>query len=104
MADKRVFDIDADISDKVEIKQRSLTERLEPHGYQFDINFKTLNITKIEEIEKIASMFKFKDSLKEIKVKPKENFDISKLDFSSDLKKVFLNKFIKWVKSQNTKI
>lgn len=91
--DQRVFDIEADVSDNKAAyitNKKALTERSTPKSTNsFDFPLKTGNIKTIEEIEKIANMSKLSDSIKEIKIKPRENINFNQLDFSCTFKKVY---------------
>lgn len=52
-------------------------------------------IKGIEDIERFAQQFKFDESIKEIKVKPRENTAMSQKDFETNFKKAsFLSFFL----------
>ena len=87
-----MFDIDAEISDNrgsFEMKQKCLTEESKgSKSFRKHESFQPDKISRIEDIEKIAHLFKFKDNIKEIKVKPKENANLNNIDFTSLFNKV----------------
>jgi len=96
--DKRLFDIDTDTSDikgaynmkqKLFAEERKEQQSMTSRSSNLDLD----RINRIEDIEKFAHLFKFDDSLKEIKVKPKENSAVNQVDFSTNFIKVFLFKF-----------
>lgn len=87
-----MFDIEPDTLDNresFEIKQRCLTEESkDSRSFQKHESLKSDKITKIEDIEKIAHLFKFNDNIKEIKIKQKDNTNLDNIDFSSIYHKV----------------